>query len=106
MTTPTLVSRSTLNEATWQALCGQLTEQAVKDGGCVYELYVERFSEAVDKQVERLPQEQREHALQIAAEEWDYATPAERQQTRDWNVANGCCEHGITLGCCPLGCGS
>lgn len=35
-----------------------------------------------------------------------YATPAERQETHDWNADNGYCTHGIELGCCPAGCGS
>jgi len=64
-----------------------------------------RFSAAIEEQAARLPEDQRTQALQIA-QEWDYATPAERQQTLDWNAANGYCSHGIELGCCPLGCGS
>jgi len=98
-------SRSTLDEPAWQTLCQELTAQAVKVSGCSYDLYVERFSSAIDMHIKKLPEEQRTQALQIA-QEWDYATPAQRQQTRDWNAANGYCSHGIELGCCPLGCGS
>jgi hypothetical protein len=38
------------------------------------------------------------------AQEWDYATPAERQETQDWNAEHGYCSHGIEFGCCPAGC--
>ena len=33
-----------------------------------------------------------------------YATPAERQETQDWNAEHGYCSHGIEFGCCPAGC--
>ncbi|WP_422766441.1 hypothetical protein, partial [Pseudomonas aeruginosa] len=74
--------------------------------GLSYDHYVTLFSSAIDAQANRLPDEQRAQALEIAAQEWDYATPAERQETQDWLAENGCCSHGITLGCCPAGCGS
>ena len=62
------------------------------------------FSSAIDAQANRLPDEQRAQALEIAAQEWDYATPAERQETQDWNAEHGYCSHGIEFGCCPAGC--
>jgi len=52
-------SRSTLDEAAWQALCEKLTAQAVKTSGCAYDLYVERFSAAIEEQVAQLPEDQR-----------------------------------------------
>jgi hypothetical protein len=39
-------------------------------------------------------------------QEWDYATPAERQETQEWNAEHGYCSHGIEFGYCPAGCGS
>jgi len=40
--------RSALDKPAWQALCEKLTAQAVKTSGCFYDLYVERFSSAID----------------------------------------------------------
>src|SRR3546814_2965171 len=77
------------------------------DLGCgqSHDWYVERFSSEVDAQVHRLPEHQQAYALQIAEEYGDYATPAERQATQDWNAENGICMHGIDRDCCPAGCG-
>lgn len=99
-------TRSALDEPAWQAVCETAAAQAQKGCGLSYDHYVELFSSEVDRQLCRLSEDQRAQALQIAAQEWDYATPAERQETRDWNAENGYCTHGITLGCCPAGCGS
>lgn len=98
--------RSTLDESAWRTLCETAAAQASRGCGLSYDCYVERFSSAIDEQVHRLPEDQREQALQIAKQDWDYATPAERQEARDWNAQNGYCAHGIELGCCPAGCGS
>ena len=62
------------------------------------------FSSEIDALANRLPEEQRAQALEIAAQEWDYATPAERQESQDWNATHGYCSHGIEFGYCPAGC--
>lgn len=98
--------RSALDESAWRAFCKTAAAEAQRGCGLSYDYYVERFSSAIDTQVDQLPEDQRAHALRIARQEWDYATPAERQETQDWNAEHGCCAHGITLGCCPAGCGS
>ena len=69
-----------------------------------YERLVARLSSGNDGLACRFPDEQRAQALEIAAQEWDYATPAERQETQDWNAEHGYCSHGIEFGCCPAGC--
>src|SRR3546814_12666511 len=56
----------------------------------IWEHWVTLFSSEIDAQVSRLPESQRAHALEIAAQEWDYATPAERQETQEWLAENGC----------------
>lgn len=98
--------RSTLDESAWQAVCKTAAEHAQRGCGLSWEHWVTLFSSEIDMQASRLPEDQRAQALEIAAQEWDYATPAERQETQDWLAENGCCSHGITLGCCPAGCGS
>ncbi|HEI8721401.1 TPA: hypothetical protein SLF58_002646 [Serratia marcescens] len=97
--------RSTLDESMWRALCETEATKAVKGCGLSHDYYVERFSSVIDMQVRRLPEDQRAQALQIA-QDWSYATPAQRQATQDWNAEHGFCSHGISLGCCPAGCGS
>ena len=97
------IPRSALDEPAWRALCETAAAQATKGCGLSHDYYVERFSSAIDAQLGRLPEEQRAQALKIA-QEWDYATPAERQETQDWNAEHGYCSHGIEFGCCPVGC--
>ncbi|MCM3187111.1 hypothetical protein, partial [Priestia megaterium] len=98
--------RSALDETAWRAVCKTAAEHAQRGCGLSWDHWVTLFSSEIDAQASRLPESQRVHALEIATQEWDYATPAERQETQDWLAENGCCSHGITLGCCPAGCGS
>ncbi|NYT62862.1 hypothetical protein H0A66_11105 [Alcaligenaceae bacterium] len=98
-------THSALDELAWRVVCDAVAGEAIKGCGLSYDYYVERFSSAIERQVDQLPESQHAQALQIARES-DYATPAQRQETQDWNAANGICTHGITLGCCPAGCGS
>ena len=100
------VPRSALDESAWRAVCNTAADHAQRGCGLAWEHWVTLFSSEIDTQVDRLPEDQRAHALEIAAQEWDYATPAERQETQEWLAEIGCCSHGITLGCCPAGCGS
>lgn len=101
--TSTEAPLSALDESVWRALCETVAAQAIKGCGLSHDYYVARISSAIDAQVLRLSEDQRAQALQIARE-WDYATPAERQATQDWNAEHGYCSHGIELGCCPAGC--
>ena len=98
--------RSALDESAWRALCKAAAERAQRGCGLAYEHYVTLFSSEIDTQASRFPEDQRAQALELATREWDYATPAERQETQDWLADNDCCSHGITLGYCPAGCGS
>lgn len=95
---------ATFDERAWRAVCEQAASEALRGCGQSYDWYVERLSSAIDAHVAALPENQRTLALQIAGE-WNYATPGERQETRDNNAADGCCMHGIPLDCCPAGCG-
>jgi hypothetical protein len=99
-------THSALDDQAWKAVCETAAAQASKGCGQSYGYYVDLFSASIDAQVDRLPENQRAQALEIAAAEWDYATPAERQEAQNWNADNGYCTHGIELGCCPAGCGS
>lgn len=80
-----------------------LANDALRCCGLVWELFVQRFSEAVD---DSFPPSspQREEALRIATEK-GYASVEEREQTQKELAADGCCSHGLAPDCCPLGCG-
>ena len=99
-------SGTTLDESAWQEICETAAARAQRGCGLSWDHWVTLFSSEIDAQASGLPDDQRARALEIAAQDWDYATPAERQATQDWLAANGYCSHGIDLGCCPAGCGS
>ena len=98
--------RSPLDDCAWHAVCKTAAGHAQRGCGLSWDHWVTLFSSEIDMQARRLPEEQRAHALEIAAQEWGYATPAERQETQDWLADNGYCTHGIELGYCPAGCGA
>lgn len=91
---------------TWPEQCDALARAAIKNGGLSHDLCVELYSSGVDRALEAAHTIPKDVALQVANEIFDYRTPAERDQTARWNMQNGYCRHGITLDCCPLGCGS
>lgn len=93
------------DETAWRTVCEKFAVQANNGCGLSHDYYVELFSSQIEKHIDRLPECQRTQALLIA-QEWDYATPVERQETQNWNANHGYCTHGIELGCCPAGCGS
>ena len=99
-------TRSPLDAPAWRAICKPAAATAKHGCGLSWDHWVTLFSSEIDAQASRLPETQRAQALEIATQEWDYATPAERQETQEWNAANGYCSHGIELGYCPAGCGS
>ncbi|WP_121500021.1 hypothetical protein, partial [Pseudomonas aeruginosa] len=78
--------RSALDETAWRAVCKTAAEHAQRGCGLSWDHWVTLFSSEIDAQASRLPHDQRTQALEIATREWDYATPAERQETQDWNA--------------------
>ncbi len=95
-----------LNEEAWNDVCAQLADRAKSDCGSSYDYCIELLSASIERKIAELPEHQRERALEIAVEEWEYATPQEREATMQSNLQIGCCRHGIRLGYCPAGCGS
>lgn len=102
---PTGDTASALDEPAWRAVCETAAAYASKRCALSHDYYVGLFSAAIDGELVRLPETQRSRALQIARE-WDYETPAERQESQIWNAEHGFCCHGIQLGYCPAGCDS
>lgn len=88
-------------EIEWRSACKSASVTSNRGCGLSYELYAERLSCAIDEMLEQLPAERRTRAIEIA-KEWDYSFPEERVELEQ----DGCCSHGIELGCCPAGCGS
>lgn len=91
-------------QSRWVALCKQLHQEALQGSGLSHDVFTGRYSEGIDRAVERLPPTRRLRALRLAKLHGDYSTPQERTEALRWNAENGCCSHGITLGCCPAGC--
>lgn len=96
-------NRCALDESAWRAVCKAVATDAMNGCGLSHDYYIERFSCAIEGRVNQLPESQRAQALQIV-QEWDYATPAQRQVTQNWNAKHGYCSHGIELDYCPAGC--
>lgn len=88
-------------EIDWRSTCQSASATANRGCGLSYELYAQRLSCAIDEMLELHPAERRTRAIEIA-KEWDYSLPEERVELEQ----DGCCSHGIELGCCPAGCGS
>jgi len=81
----------------------KLFADANRGCGQSYDLFVDRFSAAVDAAYpEGSPN--RHSALELAVP-MGYATPAERAQTQEELANDGYCTHGIEPNCCPAGCG-
>jgi hypothetical protein len=96
--------RSTLDEPAWRALCKTAAAHAQRGCGLSYDHYVTLFSSAIDAQAQSIAGRAACSGSRNRAQEWDYATPAERQETQDWNAEHGYCSHGIEFGYCPAGC--
>ncbi|WJM80820.1 hypothetical protein [Pectobacterium brasiliense] len=96
-------ARVVLDEQAWQVVCKTAAIEASRYCGLAYDHYIVLLSSSIDQHVDQLPEHLRAQALKIARK-WDYATPAERQETQDWNAENGYCRHGLDPNCCPAGC--
>jgi hypothetical protein len=81
----------------------RLADDAMKGCGLSHDLYVKRFSTAVDNEFYKMAPAERSQIYELA-KDFDYATVDERNETDAWNRENGYCSHGIELGCCPAGC--
>ena len=96
---------SEFDQHTWRNRCEELAQNAQKGCGLSHDLFVERFSLAIDSEIRTLPSTHQQLAISIA-QDWDYASTEERAEQQQWLSENGYCSHGIELGCCPAGCGS
>ncbi|WP_223293210.1 MULTISPECIES: hypothetical protein [Xanthomonas] len=94
-----------LDEDAWFQICQHEWNIAHRGCGLSWSYLVKLFSSAIDRRVSMLPEHQRVRAIAIAADK-GYETLEMRNEDDAINLASGCCIHGITLGCCPFGCGS
>lgn len=104
--TSNLSNHFALDEDAWLAVCKKESAEAQRCCGLSWDYRCELFSRAIDAQVEKLPDEHRARALEIARDDWDYLTPTERIEAQRACIEEGYCVHGIPEGHCPLGCGS
>ncbi|RFA24366.1 hypothetical protein CAI21_21910 [Alkalilimnicola ehrlichii] len=81
-----------------------LAQEAIRCSGGVYEIYVERFSADVDA---AYPEASPLRGVALPeATAHDYATPAELAERQAALEADETvCSHGLSIDCCPLGCG-
>ncbi|WP_267122726.1 hypothetical protein [Xanthomonas sacchari] len=94
------------NEDAWERLLVKEANEARRYCGLSWSYYVELFSDAVDAHIGKMPEHHRARAYEIVTQDSIYESRQARDETSKWNSENGCCSHGITLGCCPRGCGS
>lgn len=100
-----LAEKTPFDENAWLAVCEELSEEASKGCGLSYEVFAEKFSNAIEDRLLEFPENHRERAIEIASQ-YGYATPDEILETQEYFEEIGVCPHGIDLGCCPAGCGS
>lgn len=80
------------------------SKSAVAGCGASDVLYCNRYSEAVDAIIEKLPEDQRSSAYALAHQHGDYATEDERQAGYERDIADGRCGlTGIEPDYCPCG---
>lgn len=95
---------ATLDSDVLTAEIHAMAEAANRGCGQVYELFVSRFSAAVDGRYDQEPEDIRTLALSIARDH-GYATPAEIEEMNQALDEAGCCAHGLDPYNCPVGCG-
>lgn len=96
---------STFNESHWISVFEEISRNASKRCGLVHDIYQRLFSEGVDEAVSTLPDSERELAIALAKEEFDYLTQDEVEEQKQSNLDSNLCSHGLDPDCCPLGCG-
>lgn len=100
-----LAETSQFDETAWLKTCDDLSDEASRGCGLSYEFFAEKFSNAIERRLSKIPENQKQRAIEIAAQ-YGYATPEEIRETHELYDEMGLCTHGIELGCCPAGCGS
>ena len=86
------------------ALLALLAKESSSGCGCSYEVYVDKFSAAVDRAVESLPEPLRLAVITEAKRSHDYSTATEIAERIENDALAGYCRHGLTSDTCPCGC--
>jgi len=92
------------SEGAWRSLCERVATEANKGAGTCYELYLEMFSSAIERELKAIEPENVADALKIL-EEYDYRDSSQRLEDQEWNAEHGYCQHHLPFDCCPVGCG-
>lgn len=83
----------------WEEKLSELAKESSRMCGSSDLVYVRSFSDAVDRLVINLDENEKRIVLEIAEEKFDYCANAHVKPDYD------CCSHGLSYDCCPLGCG-
>lgn len=94
-----------LDTGAWRARCAASARDANTCCGLSYDLFMRRFSAAVDEALTGMSSALHAQAIDIARE-YGYEPQSVREEARHWHEDSGYCAHGIELGYCPAGCGS
>jgi hypothetical protein len=89
------------SEEQWRNQCEMFAADAICGCGQSYDLYVDRFSNRVDRGLHLLHAQDQTEAIEIARE-FGYETAAERLNSS--HDDHGYCHHGIQFNHCPFGC--
>lgn len=92
-----------MDDATLGAELERLAAEANRCCGLSYNLFVDKFSAAVDRQFP--PGSPLRSAALALAEPQGYASEDERAQSQADLHPMGYCTHGLDRDCCPAGCG-
>ena len=88
----------------WEALCEEMTGDANRGCGLVYERFVSNFSAKVNAALNSVLSTHHSQALEIARR-FGYESPDELAKSAESLTADGCCSHGLEPYNCPVGCG-
>lgn len=80
-----------------------LAAESAQGCGQSHDVYVQRFSAAVDREYLDAAPALRSAAIE-AARKFDYASPAEIEAMHEEQEAGGYCVHGLDSMTCPAGC--
>jgi len=82
----------------------RLATQAQKSCGLSHSMYIQHLSKSIDNYVKNMDDSEKSNVIDEAIL-FGYASSDEIRQMLLDHESNGYCCHGISIDCCPAGCG-